>query len=1305
MLEYGESLYEVKVINSAAFITRRALTYYHNVLEMRLLPGLFLLAAVLSAQTQPGSGGATPAITQSFQNGYNRGTFPLTTPTAIGNVKPLNGASPALVQEFGPQGATSQSAVKAALVKPDPNATVSANDTLQVFSDIYAAYSAIAATAGVPTADTQACPPSSFGVCNYQVFSKNFTLLVYAAPGTQTVTVADPFYTEWNARGGIGSVLGPATASSGAVVSSATTSGTQQTFVGGSIFSFTLGGTAVTYTVSGTIFTAFVNSGNYALVGFPTSAEVTLPSGLHRQTFQAARIEWDPAQTSATVFFPLTNLDILGAAQGLTINAGATVTLTATALDTRNNTITNRAFTWSTANGSVASVTGNGASAAVRGLASGTANIYVSAEGRTSPPFSVTVKGVCCNIGEGAPTQQVTQAFQAAAARNKLMVTLPGASGVTRAGPGYIQTLTASDASGTVYVIAQSDKNTIAYVMTGPLYTAYLALGGFGGVLGYPASDVLPGIAQTFESGAALAGNPAQQIPAAVARRWLLAGGVTGALGNPLAAAGTFVSFNSGPGVSQDFAGGSIFAYTGGTRAGQAFVSTGLILARYLALAGPGGALGAPLADLVNAGTVQSQNFEGGSIDLALGAAAAVEHFNPRKPAVTVQPATVAPGGRVHITISGFAPGGALGVTVTGQQAFTLTPASGSFSWDTVISPNAKPATVAVQARAATGSDSAGASYVIASALALLPKWTAVSGDRQSGVPGAALQVPVIALLADVDGNPVPNVPVTVSASPGAVAQSTGVTGLDGRIAVSLRLPPAAGVAVLSLTAAGQVITFSAVGGASTVSGYPVFPAADSTVLGPGPATFAQQGSLLYTLAALIRYQQNSGSLPSPNGLAAPAALNQYLSAKNGFALSESFSPVTNPWVAAQFAGANASVIVSPASVDLIRDAISSGTPVGVVLNVSLDGKPSGSTTVSAIGAAADGSIVISDPNPAYARATLADYLNGFSAQGRLVTATPGALVRVTTASTAGGFVVAAPVGAAASVRSVAGNCGASIDLPDSATSGVRFIACDESQDSYEAALQPNLGATVVDLAGGAAVSIAPASTGVYRIRRSNGKLQVDPQTLSITAVVDAAVFGSGLSPGGLFTIFGTGLRPEAATTATVTINGQIVSLSASLPFQINAQLPATITPGNAVLQVTNALGTVSRTIMVSGSAPAIFVIGTSSNGGPQGAVVNQDGSINGSGFPAARGQFISIYCTGLGATVVRNGLSLTVAPVTVLVNGISLVPAYAGLAPGFSGLYQVNVQIPGSVSPGLSSSLQLQQAGQSGNTVAFALQ
>jgi hypothetical protein len=69
-----------------------------------------------------------------------------------------------------------------------------------------------------------------------------------------------------------------------------------------------------------------------------------------------------------------------------------------------------------------------------------------------------------------------------------------------------------------------------------------------------------------------------------------------------------------------------------------------LILARYLALAGPTGTLGIPVGDPFLNGQVLVQNFEAGYIDLQPGAPAAVEHYNPRSPAISVTPASVAPG-------------------------------------------------------------------------------------------------------------------------------------------------------------------------------------------------------------------------------------------------------------------------------------------------------------------------------------------------------------------------------------------------------------------------------------------------------------------------------------------------------------------------------------------------------------------------------------------------------------------------------------------------------------------------------------
>jgi uncharacterized protein (TIGR03437 family) len=55
--------------------------------------------------------------------------------------------------------------------------------------------------------------------------------------------------------------------------------------------------------------------------------------------------------------------------------------------------------------------------------------------------------------------------------------------------------------------------------------------------------------------------------------------------------------------------------------------------------------------------------------------------------------------------------------------------------------------------------------------------------------------------------------------------------------------------------------------------------------------------------------------------------------------------------------------------------------------------------------------------------------------------------------------------------------------------------------------------------------------------------------------------------------------------------------------------------------------------------------------------------------------------------------------------NGSNLKPAFAGLTPGFIGLYQINVQIPASTPPGLNLPLQILQGAGSGNLVSVAVQ
>jgi uncharacterized protein (TIGR03437 family) len=123
--------------------------------------------------------------------------------------------------------------------------------------------------------------------------------------------------------------------------------------------------------------------------------------------------------------------------------------------------------------------------------------------------------------------------------------------------------------------------------------------------------------------------------------------------------------------------------------------------------------------------------------------------------------------------------------------------------------------------------------------------------------------------------------------------------------------------------------------------------------------------------------------------------------------------------------------------------------------------------------------------------------------------------------------------------------------------------------------------------------------------------------------------------------------------------------------------------------------------VTVSAAAPGIFLIGNP----PIGAITNQNFNLVGPSNPLPRGQALVIFATGLGAVTQKGQLSQTNAPVSVLLNGTELSASFAGLAPGFIGLYQVNVTVPVSIPPGLGIPLTLNVGGQQSNTVLVSLQ
>jgi len=100
--------------------------------------------------------------------------------------------------------------------------------------------------------------------------------------------------------------------------------------------------------------------------------------------------------------------------------------------------------------------------------------------------------------------------------------------------------------------------------------------------------------------------------------------------------------------------------------------------------------------------------------------------------------------------------------------------------------------------------------------------------------------------------------------------------------------------------------------------------------------------------------------------------------------------------------------------------------------------------------------------------------------------------------------------------------------------------------------------------------------------------------------------------------------------------------------------------------------------------------------------------------FLAAAGAVVEIYCTGLGAVTNQPGTgdaapgapySLTRTTPTVKIGGVAAVLQYSGLAPGYVGLYQVNAQVPMSVSPGNAVPVTIIVETSTSNTVTIAVQ
>ena len=216
------------------------------------------------------------------------------------------------------------------------------------------------------------------------------------------------------------------------------------------------------------------------------------------------------------------------------------------------------------------------------------------------------------------------------------------------------------------------------------------------------------------------------------------------------------------------------------------------------------------------------------------------------------------------------------------------------------------------------------------------------------------------------------------------------------------------------------------------------------------------------------------------------------------------------------------------------------------------------------------------------------------------------------------------------------------------------------------------------------------ADEGNNRIREVSASSETSG-SIQVTSVGNGASFAQSFSPGMLMSVFGIGLStgsPQKVTTAPlpvtslsgtlVTINGISAPLLYISATQINLQIPYEVSPGAAVLTVNAGGESGSINFTIQAAAPGIFV--DSQNGH---IVPNES---------ATTGSTIGLYLTGAGQATpseatgnvpIAGTTPVPILPVTLMVGGAPVTPAYMGIPAWSVGVLQINFTVPSTLTAG----------------------
>ena len=257
---------------------------------------------------------------------------------------------------------------------------------------------------------------------------------------------------------------------------------------------------------------------------------------------------------------------------------------------------------------------------------------------------------------------------------------------------------------------------------------------------------------------------------------------------------------------------------------------------------------------------------------------------------------------------------------------------------------------------------------------------------------------------------------------------------------------------------------------------------------------------------------------------------------------------------------------------------------------------------------------------------------------------------------------------------------------------------------------------------GGRGIVFSPDGTRIASFGYRGAKVWSAGPRFTSESVVNAASFASGpIAPGEIISIFGAGLGPEtpargvvgpetgrlpvALESVSVLLDGEPSPLLYVGETQINAQVPYEIA-GRSSVQLAVSYGSIDSpraTLAVSPARPALFLI----PGSRSAIVLNEDGRLNSASQPARLGESVTLFGTGQGETSPPSGTG-QMAPVmsahrieevSVMVGGSAAEVVSAGLAPGFAGVFLIQVRIPDTATTGEETPVSVTIQGESSPT------